>query len=148
MPRRMDGAGTVLADSAVGNPYLFTGRRYDGESGLYYFRTRYLSLNPAVSSSGTRSGSGGIRGIRCRSLLRRQQSVPKPFSAMQNRIGFATANTASLVQNTQAAVSTIKDADMAQGMTEFSRLQILQQAGTAMLAQANQAPQQVLQLFR
>ncbi len=70
------------------------------------------------------------------------------IGAMQNRIGFATANTASLVQNTQAAVSTIKDADMAQEMTEFSRLQILQQAGTAMLAQANQAPQQVLQLFR
>ncbi len=70
------------------------------------------------------------------------------LGAAESRLDYASQNLASTLQNTQAAESTIKDADMAQQMTEFSRLQILQQAGTAMLAQANQAPQQVLQLFR
>jgi len=41
-PMFSDGAGLPLAESAIGNPYLFTGRRYDGETGLYYFRARYL----------------------------------------------------------------------------------------------------------
>ena len=52
------------------------------------------------------------------------------------------------IENFAAAESTIRDADMAAEMTELSRVQILQQAGTAMLAQANQAPQGVLQLLR
>jgi len=52
------------------------------------------------------------------------------------------------VENLTASESRIRDTDMAQEMTNFTRTQILSQAGTAMLAQANQAPQQVLQLLR
>ena len=48
----------------------------------------------------------------------------------------------------QAAESRIRDADMAQEMTMFTKNQILQQSGTAMLAQANQAPQNILSLLR
>lgn len=51
-------------------------------------------------------------------------------------------------ENLQASESAIRDADMAQEMTEYTRLQILQQSGMSMLAQANQAPQQVLQLLK
>ncbi len=65
----------------------------------------------------------------------------------QNRIGFALQNTNSTIQNYQAAQSSIRDADMAATMSEFSKTQILQQAGTAMLAQANSAPQLVLKLL-
>ncbi len=50
-------------------------------------------------------------------------------------------------ENLQAAESRIRDVDMAHEMSEFSKQQILEQAGTAMLAQANQAPQSVLQLL-
>jgi flagellin len=68
--------------------------------------------------------------------------------AAQSRIDFASTNAANLVENTQAAESTIRDADMAYEMTVFTKNQILQQAGTAMLAQANQAPQSVLKLLQ
>ncbi len=70
------------------------------------------------------------------------------IGAAQNRLDYATANVNSLYQNTAAAESVIRDADMAAEYTTFSKLQILQQAGTAMLAQANASSQGVLQLLR
>ncbi|MGA2331130.1 MAG: flagellin [Syntrophales bacterium] len=68
--------------------------------------------------------------------------------AAQNRLGYANANLATTIQNYTAAQSTIRDVDMASEMTNFTKNQILVQAGTAMLAQANMAPQQVLSLFK
>jgi flagellin len=68
--------------------------------------------------------------------------------AAQSRIDYASTNVANLIQNTQAAESVIRDADMAYEMTVFTKNQILQQAGTAMLAQANLAPQSILTLIR
>jgi flagellin len=70
------------------------------------------------------------------------------IGAAQNRIDYATQNVKTAIENFAAAESAIRDADMAQEMTTFTKNQILQQAGTAMLAQANQAPQLVLQLLR
>lgn len=67
--------------------------------------------------------------------------------AYQNRLGYAAANVAITVENFQAAESVIRDVDMAAEMTTFTKNQILLQAGTAMLAQANLAPQQILALF-
>ncbi|MEW6667465.1 MAG: flagellin [Thermodesulfobacteriota bacterium] len=67
--------------------------------------------------------------------------------AIMNRLGYAAANLATTIENTSAAESTIRDVDMAAEMTSFTKSQILMQAGTAMLAQANMAPQQVLSLF-
>ena len=68
--------------------------------------------------------------------------------ASQNRLGYASANLATTIENTTAADSAIRDVDMASEMTSFTKNQILLQAGTAMLAQANQAPQMVLSLFK
>jgi flagellin len=70
------------------------------------------------------------------------------IGAAQSRIEFAQSNVAVTLQNVVAAESSIRDADMALEMTQFTKAQILQQAGTAMLAQANQAPQTVLTLLR
>jgi len=69
------------------------------------------------------------------------------IGAVQNRLAYASANLATTIENTQAAESVIRDVDMAAEMTTFTKNQILLQAGTAMLAQANMAPQQVLALF-
>lgn len=69
------------------------------------------------------------------------------IGAFQNRLSFASANLASMIENVQAAESVIRDVDMAGEMTVFTKNQILLQAGTAMLAQANMAPQLVLQLL-
>ena len=70
------------------------------------------------------------------------------LGAVQNRLAFASANLATTIENTSAAESTIRDVDMASEMSQFTKNQILTQAGTAMLSQANSAPQQVLSLFR
>jgi flagellin len=70
------------------------------------------------------------------------------FGAVQNRLEHAVANIASYQENLTASESRIRDADMASEMVQFTKLQILQQAGTSMLAQANQAPQSVLSLLR
>jgi flagellin len=70
------------------------------------------------------------------------------LGAMQNRLGYAAANLSTTIENVQAAESVIRDVDMASEMTTFTKNQILLQAGTAMLAQANMAPQALLSLFK
>ena len=69
------------------------------------------------------------------------------IGAYMNRLSYASANLASTVENVQASESVIRDVDMAAEMSMFTKNQILLQAGTAMLAQANMAPQVVLQLL-
>ena len=70
------------------------------------------------------------------------------LGAVQNRFEHTINNLNVAVENLSASESRIRDTDMAQEMMAFTRSQILSQAGTAMLAQANQAPQGVLQLLR
>lgn len=70
------------------------------------------------------------------------------LGAAQNRLEHTIANLGVASENLTAAESRIRDADMAAEMVSFSRALILQQAGTAMLAQANVLPQVVLQLLR
>jgi flagellin len=70
------------------------------------------------------------------------------IGALQNRIGYAMSNIKTSIVNYAAAESVIRDVDMADEMTKFSKNQILSQAGTAMLAQANQSAQGILQLLR
>ena len=69
------------------------------------------------------------------------------IGAYQNRLQYSYSNLSVTIENVQAAESVIRDVDMAAEMTTFTKNQILLQAGTAMLAQANMAPQQVLALF-
>ena len=68
------------------------------------------------------------------------------LGAIQNRLEFKIQNLDNTAENLQAAESRIRDVDMAQQMTRFTRDNILFQASTAMLAQANALPQSVLQL--
>ena len=70
------------------------------------------------------------------------------IGASQNRLSYAAANLSATIENYSASESVIRDVDMAAEMTTFTKNQILLQAGTAMLAQANLAPQQVLALFQ
>jgi flagellin len=66
----------------------------------------------------------------------------------QNRMGYAISNLTSSIENQSAAKSRIMDTDYASETSKLSRAQILQQAGTAMLAQANSAPNNVMSLLR
>ncbi|OWQ50181.1 flagellin [Stenotrophomonas maltophilia] len=70
------------------------------------------------------------------------------LGAIQNRFTSVVANLQTSTENLSASRSRIKDTDFAKETAELTRTQILQQAGTAMLAQANQVPQNVLSLLR
>lgn len=68
--------------------------------------------------------------------------------AAQNRLEFASDNLSSTIENSEAARSNLMDLDVAAEMTNFTAKQILVQVGVSMLAQANQLPQNLMQLFR
>jgi flagellin len=70
------------------------------------------------------------------------------IGAAQNRLEFAAANIATTLENMEAARSSLLDLDVAGEMTKFTSRQILVQSGIAMLAQANQTPQNLLRLFQ
>jgi flagellin len=70
------------------------------------------------------------------------------LGAVQNRLEHRLNNLATYQENLTSSESRIRDVDMAEEMTKFTKLGILQQAGTSMLAQANQGPQGVLSLLR
>ena len=69
------------------------------------------------------------------------------LGAVQNRLEHTIANLDNVVENTTAAESQIRDTDMAKTMVEYTKNNILSQAGTSMLAQANQSTQNVLSLL-
>ncbi|MHB1310469.1 MAG: flagellin N-terminal helical domain-containing protein [Gemmatimonadaceae bacterium] len=80
--------------------------------------------------------------------ITKSSSVLGKIGAYQSRMSSALGNLTTLIQNYAAAESTIRDVDMATEMVKFSKNQVLAQAGTAMLAQANQAGQGIMRLFQ
>ena len=81
-------------------------------------------------------------------MIKNVSTIRSTFGAVQNRLEHRLANLSTYQENLVASESRIRDVDMASEMVNFTKLQILQQAGTSMLAQANQAPQGVLSLLR
>ena len=82
------------------------------------------------------------------SAIANVSSARGDFGAVQNRLEHTINNLSIYEENLSASESRIRDVDMAAEMVTFTKLQILQQAGTSMLAQANAAPQSVLSLLR
>ena len=81
------------------------------------------------------------------SAIARVSKQRSDLGAIQNRLEHTIANLDNVVENTTAAESQIRDTDMAKTMVEYTKNNILSQAGTAMLAQANQSTQNVLSLL-
>ena len=79
--------------------------------------------------------------------LSKVSSQRSALGAVQNRLEHTIANLDNVVENTTSAESRIRDVDMAEEMVEYSKNNILAQAGQSMLAQANQATQGVLSLL-
>lgn len=82
------------------------------------------------------------------SQLTSVNSALATIGAAQNRLDYTVSNLKTAIVNQQAAESVIRDVDMAEEMTKYSKNNILAQAGTAMLAQANQSGQNILSLLR
>jgi flagellin len=70
------------------------------------------------------------------------------IGSYQNRLQYTIDNLATSIENYSSSESTIRDVDMASEISDFTKNQILQQAGMAMLAQANSGPQQILTLLK
>jgi flagellin len=83
----------------------------------------------------------------CNTAISSVADVRAVFGAAQNRLEHTVANLSVYQENLAAAESRVRDVDMAQEMVNLTRLQILNQSGTAMLTQANQLPQSVLSLL-
>ena len=119
-----------------------------------------VTLSAAIGSGGTgglseiiafSGGATGFSGVSLDALdnaIKNVSSKRSDFGAVQNRLEHRLNNLATYQENLVASESRIRDVDMASEMVNFTKLGILQQAGTSMLAQANQAPQGVLSLLR
>jgi flagellin len=108
-----------------------------------------LSADTAASAAGAASAAfASVSLDNIDDAIKAVSSLRGTFGAVQNRLDHRLNNLSTYQQNLVASESRIKDVDMASEMVNFSKLQILQQAGTSMLAQANQAPQSVLSLLR
>ena len=94
----------------------------------------------------TTAGTSAIDAID--SAIKGVSTARATLGAFQNRFEHTINNLNVAVENLSASESRIRDTDMAQEMVSYTRSQILTQAGTSMLAQANQAPQSVLSLLR
>ncbi len=108
-----------------------------------------LRVDPETSTSGgvltQADADAAITAIN--NAIEQVSAERSKLGAYQNRLEHTIANLGVSAENLQAAESRIRDVDMAQEMMTFTRYQILQQASIAMLAQANVAPQSVLQLL-
>ena len=80
--------------------------------------------------------------------MKRSQLQRSNLGAIQNRLEHTTNNLQTASENLTSAESRIRDLDMAEEMATFTKNNILNQAGQAMLSQANQLPQGILQLLQ
>jgi flagellin len=96
-------------------------------------------------SSLTQAGTADISEID--TAIKNVSTARATFGAVQNRLDHSLSVAASYQENLTSAESRIRDVDMADEMVALTKNQILSQAGTAMLSQANQAPQNVLRLL-
>jgi flagellin len=135
----LSGGGTITFQIGAGDgetiavkaATLFGGSTADIDSSIFDF-----------------SGTGSVTLASIDAAIDNVSKTRSTFGSVQNRLEHTLNNLASYEENLSASESRIKDVDMASEMVNFTKYQILQQAGTSMLAQANQAPQGVLSLLR
>ena len=130
-----DGSDTTQANSKFGGTLLDTTGNGSGDADAGSIRLDTAAL-------------AGAALIGVDSMLTIVNTERASYGAAINRLEFAVDNLANVSQNTSASKSRILDADYASETTELARTQIIQQAATAMLSQANQQAQSVLALLR
>jgi flagellin len=140
---------SVAAGSSGGSFLVSSSGSYNDQDLITLGQIDLTLTNLGINASDLTSASGSQTALTAiDSAIDTVASYLGDIGAAQNRIEYATANVKTAIQNFTAAESVIRDVDMAEEMSNFSKNQILQQAGTAMLAQANQLGQGVLTLLR
>jgi flagellin len=141
--------GKKLLDATGGNVTIQTG---GGATDNVVVNFTTIDIKKATLAIA--AGSLGTAGVPATELVAVDAAIEKvntarsTLGAFQNQLEHVYNNVGVNAENLQAAESRIRDTDMAAEMMNYTKFNILQQASTAMLAQANQAPQGVLQLLR
>ncbi|WP_233254475.1 flagellin [Limnohabitans sp. 2KL-51] len=154
---------SIRLDSATNSPIsieLGDDATTIGEHGLLEANVGAADFQVNAASMGVASGSS-LTGLNVSSdkaasaalatidsAMETVSAIRSKLGAMQNRLNSTMDNLANVVTNTEASRSRIQDTDYAKASSELARTQIIQQAATAMLAQANQDPQTVMQLLQ
>jgi flagellin len=145
-------AGAITLSVAVANVLTFTGTTTGGsadfvvDSGSGLVKRGLVAGAQGVDIATASNATNAINTIDA--ALSKVSTARASAGAVINRLEYAVDNLANVSQNTAASRSRILDADYAAESTELARTQIIQQAGTAMLAQANQQAQSVLALLK
>lgn len=105
-----------------------------------------IGLNSLVVS-GSNGTNAQIAMTTIKAAIKKVSQQRSDLGAKQNRLEHTIKNLDNVIENTTSAESRIRDVDMAEEMVQYSKNNILQQAGQSMLAQSNQATQGVLSLF-
>ena len=134
----LSGGGTITFQIGAGD-----GETITVKAASMFGATNTFDINSAIFSF-----NGSVTLASIDAAIDNVSQERSTFGSVQNRLEHTLNNLASYEENLQASESRIKDVDMASEMVQFTKYQILQQAGTSMLAQANQAPQSVLSLLR
>jgi flagellin len=152
------GLGTVAATTYSSYNLAYTGTsplviagsvNAAGTTGLANASTSATATGTAVSAIDISTVAGSNAALTAiDAALQTVNSTRANLGAVQNRFSATIQNLQTGSENTTASRSRIQDADFAAETANLSRAQVLQQAGTAMVAQANQMPQQVLQLLK
>lgn len=142
--------GTVtLSTSSTASTSIVVGGSVSGAGGLTSGTTAAALTGTSISNIDISSVSGANTALASvDAALSSVSSSRASLGAIQNRFSSAISNLQTTSENLSASRSRIQDADFAQETANLSRAQVLQQAGTAMIAQANQLPNQVLTLLR
>jgi len=147
-----DGGGTIDTADTLGAANFQIGNKNDGNHRLG-FNLSDISTNAlkggaafTIDLSSTSTAQTALADID--TSISHLAGKRADVGALINRLEYAQSNLAVSIENKTAAESTIRDVDMASEMSNFTKNQILVQASTAMLAQANSAPQNVLSLIR
>ena len=106
-----------------------------------------IGITAANNKVGTNSMAGKAMSV-FQAAISKVSTMRSALGALQNRLEHTVANLDNVAENTQSAESRIRDTDMAEEMVEYSKNNILAQAGQSMLAQANQSTQGVLSLLQ
>lgn len=145
-----DGIASIISQTSFNNAYLLDGSA--GTGGTVTFQVGANSADTLdVDFADVSGGISALDGTDIDAVDTEIAAISgfrADLGAKQNQLESTIRNLGVASENMSASESRIRDVDVAAEMVNFTKLQILQQAGTAILAQANQAPQSVLSLLR
>lgn len=119
-----------------------------GASGNYVLNTSGAATTIAADTTASAQALASAVMTHIDSALSAVSEQRSTFGAVTNQLTYAIDNLTNVSTNSQASRSRMMDTDYAKATSELARAQIIQQAGTAMLAQANQLPASVLDLIK